>query len=46
MKLLDDDYNEKEKNPDDVGLVEQERNEELVREVCRVVVDQKLTHLK
>ena len=55
MKLVDDDYNTKEKAQDDVGLVEQKRNEwivkqlgneELVRKVCLVVVDQRLTHPK
>jgi hypothetical protein len=53
MKLLFDDYNIKEKAQYDVGLVEQKRNEwivnqlgneKLVRKVCLVVVDQRLTH--
>jgi hypothetical protein len=54
MKLQGDDYNKKEMTPKNVGLVEPSRKEwsvkvlgqELLRKVCVVVIDRRLTHSK
>jgi hypothetical protein len=56
MKLQDDDYNKKERNPNVMELVvELEKkdlyvvvlgSQELVRKLCLVVIGQRLTHQK
>ena len=44
MKLQDDDYNEKEKDPNTVGLVEQAKKDWSVELVKKVCLDQRLAH--